>query len=329
MKFDILTVLNTTLGMFIVMMVGYFLRKKDTIDAQFSKKLSKLVLHVTQPVLIVSSMIKLDMNEKNNINLGILLLISLGVHISASVLGYLSMRFMKPQNARKLSEHSIIFANVMFFGLPIVKNLFSGEGSAVSPDEAQAWASFFSIIFHVFAWTYGMIILGRGRDDIKLNPKKIIFNYGTIPCAIGALLYFIKFKSIIESCELTGVISALEYIGGLCTPVSLLVLGGVLSTYPIKKLLLDPKVYYVCFVKLIVFPLAVFFAVWATGLLSDEMLMFTLVMSALPTASLTNMFAELHDIEPGYAATCVGMTTAVSVVTLPVVVYIGQMVLGV
>ena len=62
MNFDILMVLNTTLGMFIVMLVGYFLRKKNTIDAQFSKKLSKLVLHVTQPALIVLTMIKLEMN---------------------------------------------------------------------------------------------------------------------------------------------------------------------------------------------------------------------------------------------------------------------------
>lgn len=310
MEFDISIVLNIALSMFLVMVVGYYLRKIDLIDAQFSKKLSKLVLHVTQPVLIVSSMIKMAMSLENLKFLGIILVVSIGAHTLAAVMGYFTMCFMKPADERKLSEHSIIFANVMFFGLPVVSRMFGTE--------AEAWASFFSIAFHIYAWTYGLIILGRGRDDIKLSTKKVLLNFGTIPCLIGIVLYLVNAQSFLP----VGVTTAMSYIGGLCTPISLLVLGGVLATYPIKSLFCDWKVYYVCFVKLIVFPLVVFLLAKYVLCLSDNICMFTMIMCALPTASITNMFAELYGIKPGYAATCVGMTTAVSVLTLPLMVYI-------
>ncbi len=314
MEFDSSIVLNIAVSMFLVMMVGYYLRKKNVIDAQFSKSLSKLVLHVTQPVLIVSSMIKMQMTLDNTKLLGKILLISLGVHTLAAVTGWLSMRFMKEENSRKLSEHSILFANVMFFGLPIVEQMFGSE--------AVAWASFYSIIFHIFAWTYGMIVLGRGRDDIKLNPKKVFLNYGTVPCTLGVLLYFANMYEYMPA----GITTALGYIGGLCTPISLLVLGGVLATHPVKRLFGDLKIYYVCLIKLIVFPLVIYLlAKYVVGL-NAEICMFTLIMAGLPTASITNMFAELYDIEPGYAATCVGMTTAISVITLPLIVGVAQII---
>ncbi len=318
MNFHIIDVLNIAVSMFIVMVLGYCLRKKNVIDGQFSKRLSKLVLHVTQPALIVSCMIRMQMTAENTLLLGKVLLISIGVHCFAAVVGYLTMFFMKDGDARKLSEHSIIFTNVLFFGLPLVKQLFG--------DEAIAMASFYSMIFHIFSWTYGLVILGRGRDDIKLDVKKAILNFGSVPCMIGIALYFLNFTELVKSVKLDSMLIALDYVGGLCTPVSLIVLGGVLATHPPKRLFFDVRVYWVCLVKLVIFPIIVLLIAKMIGL-DDGLCMFTMVMAALPTASLTNMFAELHDIQPGYAATCVGMTTAISVLTLPFVAYIGTLIL--
>lgn len=306
-------VANVAISMFLVMAVGFFMRKSGLIDGVFSKSLSKLVLHLTQPVLIVMTMIKLRCTVENTKLLGKILLVSLIVHTLAAVVGWISMKWMKQCNARKLSEHSIIFANVLFFGLPVVEAMFGAE--------ATAWASFYSMIFHIYSWTYGMVILGRERDDIKLNVKKAILNFGTVPCLIGIALYLVNVSDYLPE----AVMKSLNYIGSLCTPVSLLVLGGVLATYPIKKLVGDPKVYFVCLIKLIVFPILAFLLTkYALGF-DEKICMFTMVMASLPTASATNMFAELYDIEPGYAATCVGMTTALSVVTLPLMVYVATL----
>ncbi len=310
MTFDINIVLNIAFSMFLVIIVGYFIRKVGLVDLQFSKNLSKLVLYVAQPALIASSMLKMECTKENTKQLGIILLLSFFVHCFGAVLGYISMRFMKQENFRKLSEYSIIFANYMFFGLPIVVAMLGDKGAA--------YCSFFSIFFHVFGWSYGLVILGRGRDDIKPNLKKAIFNFGSVPCMVGIALYFLNITLP------SGLITAAGYIGSLCTPISLLVLGGVLSTLPLGKLFSNWRIYYVCFIKLIVFPLVVFMISRYLIRLDAEMSIFTMIMAGLPTASITNMFAELYDIEPGYAATCVGMTTIFSVATLPLVVWAAQ-----
>ena len=80
MKFDINIVLNTAFSMFLVIAVGYFLRKKNIIDGAFSKGLSKLVLHVTQPVLIISSMLKMKFSAENTKMVGIVFIISILIH---------------------------------------------------------------------------------------------------------------------------------------------------------------------------------------------------------------------------------------------------------
>ena len=62
------------------------------------------------------------------------------------------------------------------------------------------------------------------KDAYFWKFKNIFLNYGTVPCAVGAIMYFLNINSYIPE----GISKALGYIGGLCTPLSLLVLGGVL-----------------------------------------------------------------------------------------------------
>ncbi len=303
-------VFDVVISMFLVMAVGYLCRKIGIIDEIFSKRLSKLVLYVTQPVLIVASMIKMKSSAENNGQILLVLIISLLAHAFCAVIGFISMRVIKEENERKLSEHSIIFANIMFLGLPMFEVLYGDRGVLL--------LSFYSIVFHIAAWTYGLVVLGRGRGDVKLNLKKMLLNCGTMRCTIGVGLYFMSIDWP------TGIVSALNYVGGLCTPISLLVLGGVLATVPLKKLFSDWRIYYTCFIKLIFVPICVFLiSKYIVGLGSD-MCLFTTLAVAIPTASLTNMFAEMYDIEPGYAAKSVGITTVFAVGTLPLITYLTQ-----
>ncbi len=312
MTIDINIVINAVVSMFLVMAVGYFMRKYGIIDADFSKKLSKLILYVTQPVLIFSSLSKMAYSAENTRMMLTVLAISVFTHIFAALLAWISMKVLKDKTARKLSEHGIIFSNCMFFGLPITKSLYGASG--------EFWTSVFSVIFNIFVWTYGIILLGRERDDIKLNIRKVFLNFGSVPCVLGILFYFLNINIPVA------VSTSMGYIGSMCTPLSLLVLGGVLATVPLKRLFNDMRIYYVCFVKLIALPLLVFVVVKYVARLDEVMCMFSLIMAGLPTASMTNSFAELYDMEPGYAARLVGMTTVFAVGTLPLIVYIGQLI---
>jgi len=87
---------------------------------------------------------------------------------------------------KKLSEFSMVFGNIGFLGLPILDSLFGDKGVFMG--------AFFVASFNVLIWTLGIVILAKGRDDIKVTVKKIFLNYGTVPCAIGLLLFVLNFK---------------------------------------------------------------------------------------------------------------------------------------
>ncbi|MBR6681396.1 MAG: AEC family transporter [Clostridia bacterium] len=97
-------VFDVVISMFLVRAVGYFARKVGIIDAAFSKKLSKLVLYIAQPVLIVASMIKMEATPENNKDIIVILIASLLAHVFCAVIGFFSMKVIKEENERKLSE---------------------------------------------------------------------------------------------------------------------------------------------------------------------------------------------------------------------------------
>ena len=55
---DINVILNVMMELFIIIVIGYFLFKTGIFDKNFNQKLTKLILHVTMPCLILNSVLK-------------------------------------------------------------------------------------------------------------------------------------------------------------------------------------------------------------------------------------------------------------------------------
>ena len=301
------SLLNTVVSLFILLAVGFGARKTGLIDDAFSKKLSSLIVKIGQPMLIISSLIALDYSAEN-LRRGLIALgISFALHTFMAIAAYFSVSWMRDLDERKLSEFAVIFTNCGFVGFPIVESLLGKE-----------WlfcGAFYLIGFHLSLWTWGIFILSRGREDIKLTPKKIFINYGTIPCVIG----FILFIQPIALPEFVG--KTATFLANLCTPLSLLVAGGLIATESLREFFGRPKLYYVCAVRLLVIPLAAVLIMKLAGV-PDDYLAYTAVMAAMPCASMASMLGELYGIKPGYASRLVGLSTVLCTATIPLVVWI-------
>jgi predicted permease len=164
-----------------------------------------------------------------------------------------------------------------------------------------------------------MLLLGRGRSDIKMSPQKMFINYGTTPCLIGLALY------IWQLTPPEFFMNSATFLGSICTPISMLVIGGLLATRTVRELMLSGKIYLFCFVKLLVLPTIIILSAKFFRL-SEELIYLAGIMSGLPTAANTAMFAEIYDIKPGYAAQAVGMCSLLSVVSIPVLIYIAKLI---
>lgn len=308
--------LNIMITLFLLMICGYLCRKFGVIDNTASKNLSKLIICVGQPMMIIGALNNADYTEENLELALYTTIISFAIHIVVGIIAFFICRKMKNVNHAKLIEFGLIFTNCGFLGFPVLDSIFGdGKGSFMG--------AFYVIAFHIFLWTWGIAILARKRDDIKLTPKKALLNYGTVPCAIGILLYLLKPVFVLP--DSFG--KFFSYLGGLCTPISVLITGGLLATVSLVSMFKNIKLYVVSFLKLLVFPVAVCFLTKLCGL-SDIYVILATVMVGLPCASTVTMLAELHDIEPGYASQLVGITSLLTTATLPCVVFVANFILA-
>lgn len=287
------------------MATGFGLRRAGVIDNVFSKNLSTLIVKVAQPMLVISSLISLECTRENLMRgLGAVVL-SFALHTGMGIAAHFAVKGFRDADERKISEFAIMFTNCGFIGFPIIESLYGKDGLFCG--------AFYVVGFHLFIWTWGMAILSRGRNDIKLTPKKIFVNFGTIPCLIGFILFLIPWPMPAFLVKTT------DYLASLATPISVLITGSLIATGSMRDLFGRFGNYAVSFLRLILFPVVVCVALKLCGL-GEFMIIFGTVMAAMPSASVITMFGELYDINPGYASRIVGITSMLCVVTLPLLV---------
>ena len=299
--------------LFLLLATGFASRKLGIIDEVASKRLSKLIVNIGQPMMIVYSLIKIEYSIENTKVGFTMFALGIGVHIVLCVMAFFAAKTVKDFNEHKIAEFSLIFANAGFIGFPIFRSIFGDIG--------EFWGSFYVIAFHIFVWTWGMIILARGRKDIKINVKKILFNLGTVPCFIGIALYLLMKWIHIPAF----IVTYTGYLNNLCTPISVLIVGALIATRTVKQIFCDLKMYYMSLIRLIIMPLVICVLAKLIGL-PDYMILFATAAAALPSATNITMFAEIYDIAPGYAAQTVGVTSLFTIVTLPCVMLVANLI---
>ena len=322
MNFDALYVVVATL--MVVIAVGFICRKVGIINDVSSKNLSKLVLMVGQPAMLIYSMSSAEYSEENVNIAWTMLALGFVYHGALAVLGYfLALPYRKNLDEEKISEFSFMFANCAFIGFPIFEALLGPTGLFM--------ASFLVFSFNVLLWTWGLSIFGRKRNDIKLNIKKIFLNFGTVPCVIGFALYLLKDPSI--GFELPQFLTkAMGYLTNICTPISVLIIGALIATQSPKRIFCSWKLYYFNAVKLFILPLLVCLISKVILILIpvDGLYMyavFATAAAALPSAAAVTMMSETHGLDSGYSSVIVGTTSLLSVLSLPLTLMLAEQIL--
>lgn len=305
--FDFQTLLTTVITMFIILIIGYLARKIGYVNDVSSKFLSNFIICVAQPFMLFGAIITIEYSIDNIKTGAFIIIFGIIIHIILAVIAFAATLKFKESNERRLTEYSMIFANCGFLGFPILKSMFGDMG--------LFWGSFYVIVFNLMSWTYGMYVLSKTCSAIKMSFVKIFVNYGTTPCLIGLAVFFTRVKLP------SPVMNAIDYMGSLCTPLTLIIVGGLIATIPIRQLFTNFKIFYLALFKLFINPIVIALLCKLIGLETD-MILFGTVMAALPTAANTVMFSERFEIKSDYAAHGVGMTTLLSSFSIPAVMYI-------
>lgn len=303
---------KTVCSLLLLIALGFYAAKVNLIDQDTTKKLSNIVVKLAQPFMLFGALTKVEYSP-DNLRAGLLtILIGFVSHAIMAVLAFFAARYRRDFSERKVTEFCLIFVNSGFLGFPVLKALLGDTG--------LFWCSFYVVTFNLLAWSYGVTVIARGRKDIKINWLKLIFNYASTPCLVGLLFYILQIKLP------TPVTTVVNYMDGICTPLALIVIGCNLARIPLKKIFLDPNVYLLSFLRLLVFPTVICLIYHFCGMPDDRLIFFT-IMACLPTAAIAGIVTELYNERPDLAALNVSATTLLSMFTIPIVVLIAQAVI--
>ena len=296
--------------MFVALAIpGYVLVKAKILKPEQSGALSKLLMYLALPFMIFSGVVKnLSFDGGSLLMLGIVTLIGI-----VAVLGmfFVSAPLVKEKNPKTkgMMRFCAVFANNGFLGIPLAVAVF-GEDSPVF-----TVLIVLNIVNNVLMYTLGAYLATGDKKNISV--KKAFLN----PVLVAFVLSCV--------CNLLGVAKAVpevktfsDHFSGIVTPVSMTVIGMKLGAIPFKTLFRSRKLYYVSFLKLILFPVVITAAMLvlktvALGVPVESIILGVFVAYAMPGAGLAATFADEFGGDTENAVIFTLGTTVLSVITIP------------
>lgn len=302
---DIQVILMQMIQLFLVIALGYFLFKIKLLDVDLNKKLTTLLLSVTTPAMIVSSVLSTTVTQGLN---DILFVFAVGfaIYLIMPVLGFFIVKVLRiPLPQQGLYIFMTVFSNIGFMGFPVMKAIFGNE--------AVFFTAIFNMIFNLFVFTAGIMIMNYGTGQkVKLDPRNLL-SPGVIASLVALLIYFtgIKLPDVLSS--------TVTMIGDITTPMAMLLIGATLANIPLKEVFSELRIYPYTIIKQIMVPIIAYPIL--NMFIGDPLILgITLIMISMPVANSAVLFATEYEGDVSLAAKTVFMTTLLSVVTIPLIV---------
>lgn len=288
--------------LFTIVVLGYALCKLGYMGDKFDQKLSSIVIDITCPALILSSVMGAELPDRSLILP--LLGISFLTYILLLVYGFWVPRFVsKSRDEQGMIGFALMFANVGFIGYPIV--------SAIFGPKAVFYAALLNIPNTFFIFTAGVMLV-KGEHNMKSLSAKVLFSPAMIAAFVAALMvaFGVRTPDIIAR--------PVTMVGNITIPAALMVIGSSMARLPLKEIIGSPKVYVASLLRLVVVPLSVYFLFRFCGV-TDVINNINTVIIAMPVASYGTMFCMKYGRNPSLMTEMTFITTLGSILTIPLI----------
>lgn len=319
-------VLYKILAMVLVMLAGWFLRKRGYLNNDLTRYLSVFVADVSMPALIlaqITATVSRDVLREAWIEP----LLAFFVLAVSALIGIIAARILCPQPQRHTFAFLIAISNWVYLPLPIAEGLFGADGIRT--------ILLFNAGGQLALWTVGVFVLKGGFKGVH-SLRNIAVNPGLIATvvSISLVLLFPGVQRIIVSGEsanvsviiLKSLYSTVEMIGQLTVPLALIVSGAVLGGMDIgqqiqKKLLMWISVFRLFLVPAVI--VAAIILLEQAGLkLTHQQKILTCLIGGMPVALSCSIFTEKFGGDTVLSSTSIFYSTIAGVFTLPLLTYV-------
>ncbi len=297
--------------LFLMIFMGYLIVKTGLVRDDDSKVLSKIILYLIVPCVIINAF---QVDYTTDTVKGLLIAFAASVMTQVILLVVISVAG-KLLHLNEVEVASVYYSNSGNLIVPIVTFILG-----------QEWVLYgcvFMSVQLVFLWTHCKKIISR---EASYDWKKIILNINMISIFIGVILFFTKIRlpEIIEN--------TLASVGTMIGPASMIVTGMLFAGMNLKQIFANKRVYFITFLRLIAVPLIALVLIKLSNLASfsadgNKIMLIVFLAIITPSASTVTQMCQVYGNDSRYASAINVMTTLLSIITMPVMVMLFQMIM--
>lgn len=300
-------VLHQVIIMFLLILIGIILIKRNIVNKNSLKDLSNILLYVVVPALLIRAYNK-KIQKEELIGLGISFILSISFHILAIILAKI---FIKKRNNENyiIDRLGVVYSNCGFMAFPIL-NVALG-------DKGIFYGASFVAMFNVFIWSNGVKSLEESK---KFSVKKAIINPGCIAAGLGIITYImqISYPSVVTD--------TMDFLADLNTPLAMIAVGCMLSDVKWKEVLKDITLYKIVFIRNIIIPVIFLLILSALHISNISKTVRTVCIAIVlcascPTANSISLIPKSLGFDGSRGAKIIAFTTILSIITLPLITY--------
>lgn len=297
---------------FILILIGVFLFKKRHLSNDSARQLSWIIVNVTNPITLLCAAIS-EEEKVGAKEIGVAFLCFVIMFAILIPLAYLIPVLLGVDKSRRYAYRMLaIFGNVGFIGIPF--------SAAVLGPESLIFVSVCGLTFNLVVYTYGVESLKavaaeqNPEQEQKKSSLKDLINSGTVLAVITIVVYLADIKLPEFG------ISTLRYIGNCTTFLSMVVLGVSVAQMVPKEVFSRWRLYVFVVIRQILVPIMFIFLL--RPFLTNTLILHTVVvMVAMPAGNMPLMLARQFGAKEDMISAGIIMTTVVSIITIPAVMY--------
>lgn len=313
----------SVIPVFIFFGIGFWLRRKGSIQPQHDEVIMQLAMDVGYPCLVFHSIMKYMVTEAHPaissigfslqaIGCGFLELLA-GVVVAALVARALRLRVGTGWRTFTLTAG---VQNYAFFVIPIVQMLFSAPG-----DPTMGVLFIHNMGCELFVWSLGVVLICGGAKNLRLAS---LLRGPLLAVCVSLLLAWSGLGQYVAQPPL---MKAAEMIGAVATPVCLILFGC--SMYDLsRRFRWQPRMLSAgLLARLVLAPALILLLAWALPI--DPLVRRIMVIqSAIPSAVIPVILARRFGGQPDVGTQILLATTLCSFLTLPIWLAMGMALIG-
>ena len=290
--------------LFLMIFMGYLIVKTGLVEDTDSKVLSKIILYLVIPCVIINAF---QVDYTSDTVKGLLLAFIASV-ITQIILLIVISALGKLFHLNEVEIASIYYSNSGNLIVPIVTFILGKEW--------VLYGCVFMSVQLIFIWTHCKKIISQ---EASYDWKKIVLNIN-----IGILLFFTKI-------HLPEIINdSISSVGNMIGPASMIVTGMLFAGMDLKQIFTNKKVYFISVLRLIVLPIFALILIKLSHLAAfsadgDKIMLIVFLAIITPSASTVTQMCQVYGNDSQYASAINVVTTLFSIVTMPLLVMLFQM----